>query len=133
MTDFVVATGVADMRAEPDEAAERVTQALLNMPAYAGEPRGAWVPVKLVDYQGWMRLSDLAEPIVSGFCKIGAQCATPLPLSAVVTTPQTQLFAEAESPLSLGPAYLTTILPVLDTTHPVRVQVALPSERTAWL
>src|SRR5882762_9768655 len=102
MTDFVIATGVADMRAEPDEASERVTQALLNMPAYAGEPRGEWAPVKLVDYQGWMRLSDLAEPSAPAFCKVGEQCATPLQMSAVVTAVRTPLYAEAEGDARLG-------------------------------
>ncbi len=133
MTDFVVASGVAEVRGDPSEDAEQVTQALLNMPVYAGEPRGEWAPVKLVDYMGWMRLSDLAEPIPKSFCKVGEHCSTPLPLIAVVTTAHTTLYAEAEGDESLGPAYLSTWLPVLDTTHPARVQVAVPGERVAWL
>ncbi|HVU68098.1 MAG TPA: C40 family peptidase [Ktedonobacteraceae bacterium] len=133
MTDFVVANGVAEVRGEPSGDAEQVTQALLNMPVYAGEPRGEWTPVKLVDYMGWMRLSDLAEPIQPGFCKVGEHCATPLPLIAVVTATHTPLYTEAEGDESLGLAYLSTWLPVLDTTHPARVQVAVPGERAAWL
>lgn len=133
MTDFVVANGVAEVRGEPSGDAEQVTQALLNMPVYAGEPRGEWTPVKLVDYMGWMRLSDLAEPIQPGFCKVGEHCATPLPLIAVVTATHTPLYTEAEGDESLGLAYLSTWLPVLDTTHPARVQVAVPGERSAWL
>lgn len=133
MTDFVVATGVADVRHDPDDASERVTQALLNMPVYAGEAHGAWVPVKLVDYMGWMRLSDLAAPIQKGFCKVGAHCATPLPLIAVLTAAHAPLYVEAEGEQSLSPAYLSTRLPVLDITHPTRVQVAVPGERVAWL
>lgn len=133
MTDFVVATGVADVRRAPDDASERVTQALMNMPVYAGEPQGEWVSVKLVDYMGWMRLSDLAVPIQKGFCKIGEHCATPLPLIAVLTGTHAPLYADADGEQSLGPAYLSTRLPVLDTTHPSRVQVAVPGERVAWL
>lgn len=133
MTDFVVASGVAEVRGEPSGDAEQVTQALLNMPVYAGEPRGEWAQVKLVDYMGWMRLSDLVEPIQPGFCKVGEHCATPLPLIAVVTATHTPLYTEAEGDESLGPAYLSTWLPVLDTTHPARVQVAVPGERAAWL
>jgi cell wall-associated NlpC family hydrolase len=133
MTDFVVATGVADVRHEPDDASERVTQALMNMPVYAGEARGEWVPAKLVDYSGWMRLADLASPIQKGFCKIGEHCATPLPLIAVLTTTHALLYEEAEGEQSFGQVYLSTWLPVLDTTHPARVQVAVPGERSAWL
>ena len=133
MTDFVVSVGVADVRRDPDAASERVTQALMNMPAYAGEPREDWVPVKLVDYMGWMRLSDLAAPIQKGFCKIGEHCATPLPLIAVLTETHSPLYENEEGEHYSGLAYLSTWLPVLDTTHPARVQVALPGERSAWL
>lgn len=133
MTDFVVATGVAEVRREPDGASEQVTQALMNMPVYAGVPQGEWVPAKLVDYMGWMRLDDLAAPIQKSFCKVGAHCATPLSLIAVLTATHALLYVEAEGERSFGPVYLSTRLPLLDTTHPTRVQVALPGERTAWL
>lgn len=133
MTDYVVATGVATVRRDPDSESEQVTQALLNMPVYAGEAQGEWVPAKLVDYMGWMRLRDLAAPIEKGFCKIGEHCSTPLPLIAVLTATHTPLYSDATGEQSLGLAYLSTWLPVLDTTHPARVQVALPGERVAWL
>lgn len=133
MTDFVVATGVAEVRSEPDGASEQVTQALMNMPVYAGAPRGEWLPAKLVDYTGWMRVSDLAEPIQKSFARIGEHCSTPLSLVAVLTATHAALYAEAEGEQSLGPVYLSTWLPVLDTRHPGRVQVAVPGERTAWL
>lgn len=133
MTDFVVASGVADVRREPSGESELVTQALMNMPVYAGKMQDDWAEVKLVDYMGWMRLSDLAEPIQKGFCKVGDECGSPLPMVAVITATHTPLYATAEGTASSGEAYLTTILPLLDTTHPTRVQVALPGERTAWL
>ncbi|HEY0756154.1 MAG TPA: C40 family peptidase [Ktedonobacteraceae bacterium] len=133
MTDFVVANGVADVRCEPADESERVTQALLNMPVYAGQAQGEWVPAKLVDYMGWMRLSDLAEPIQKCLCKVGKHCVTPLPLIAVVQATHVSLYAEMEGQQSLGLAYFSTWLPVLDTTQITRVQVALPGERAAWL
>src|SRR6185312_11948376 len=85
MTDFVVSSGVADVRREPSGESELVTQALMNMPVYAGKMQGDWTEVKLVDYMGWMRLSDLAEPIQKGFCKVGDECGSPLPMVAVIT------------------------------------------------
>ncbi len=133
MTDFVVATGVADVRRDPDGSSELITQALLNMPVYAGEAQGEWVPAKLVDYLGWMRLSDLATPIHKGFCKVGETCATPLPLVAVITATHTPLYTAAHGEESSSQTYLSTRLPLLDTTHPTRVQVAVPGERTAWI
>ena len=133
MADFVVATGVADVRRDPDGSSEQVTQALLNMPVYAGKPEGEWMPVKLVDYMGWMRVSDLAEPVASGFCKVGENCSTPLPLVAVITATHTPLYEDAEGDQSSGTTYFSTRLPPLDTTHPARVQVTLPGGHAAWI
>lgn len=133
MTDFAVAVGVADVRDKPDADSERVTQALLNMPVYAGEAQGEWAPVKLVDYMGWMRLSDLGTPVIEGFCKIGAHCTTPLSLIAVVTATHTPLYESCTGETRLDIAYLSTLLPLRDTSQPARVQVALPDERTAWV
>ncbi|HLI68612.1 MAG TPA: C40 family peptidase [Ktedonobacteraceae bacterium] len=133
MVDFVVATGVADVRRLPDDSSELVTQALLNMPVYAGKIQGEWAEVKLVDYLGWMRLSDLAAPITKGFCKVGEDCGTPFPLIAVITATHTALYETADGSQKVGHAYLSTRLPLLDITYPARVQVALPGERTAWL
>ncbi|HEX4715505.1 MAG TPA: C40 family peptidase, partial [Ktedonobacteraceae bacterium] len=42
-------------------------------------------------------------------------------------------YEAAEGAGSSGEAYLSTILPLLDTTHPTRVQVAVPGERVAWI
>src|SRR5581483_7867999 len=133
MADFVVATGVASVLRDPDGSSEQVTQALLNMPVYAGEPAGEWVPMTLVDYMGWMRLRDLAAPIASGFCKVGKNCSTPLPLVAVITAPHTPLYEGAAGDLCSGTAYFSTRLPPLDATHPARVQVALPGGCAAWI
>lgn len=130
---YVVSAGVADIRRYPDPEAELVTQALLNTPAQAGEIDGGWTYVALSDYEGWMRTSELEEPVAKGFCKVGETCSTPLALSAVVTSPYAPLYAHIQGDDILHMAYLSTALPLLDTTPPERVQVALPGEQTAWL
>jgi len=132
-TSYVVSVGVADVRRDPDPASELVTQALMNVPAAADETSGEWAHVTLSDYEGWIRENELEEPMAKAFCKVGEQCSTPLQLMAVVTIPHTYLYAEAEGDETLGQVYLSTALPLLDTTQQERVQVALPGERNAWL
>jgi gamma-D-glutamyl-L-lysine dipeptidyl-peptidase len=130
---YVVAAGVSDVRRDPDPASELVTQALMNTPAVLGESAGEWTHVTLMDYEGWMLTDGLEEPIVKGFCKIGACCGTPLHLVAVVNATRTPLYIQAEGDDMPGHVYLSTVLPLLDITQADRVQVALPGERTAWL
>ena len=130
---YAVSAGVADIRRYPDAESELVTQALLNTPAQAGEIDGGWTHVALSDYEGWIRTSELEEPVTKGFCKVGETCSTPLSLFAVVTSPYASLYAHTQGDDILHMAYLSTALPLLDTTHPERVQVALPGEQTAWL
>ena len=134
MTDtYAVAIGVADVRNEPDGAAELVTQALLNAQAQADDVQGVWTHVSLSDYTGWIRSDELDEPVIKGFCKVSTCCATPLPLTAIVSIPQTPLYVHRSGEARLGSAYLSSALPLLDTTDTQRVQVALPGERSAWL
>src|SRR5437016_2676710 len=95
-TTYAVATGVADIRRDPDSASELVTQALMNAQAIAGEIANEWTHVTLSDYTGWIRASQLEEPVATGFCKIGATCATPLQLVAVVISTHSSLYAHAE-------------------------------------
>ncbi|TMD26339.1 MAG: NlpC/P60 family protein [Chloroflexi bacterium] len=52
---------------------------------------------------------------------------------AVINKPRTALLARAENNDTLGTLYLSTALPIVDTTVPGRVQVVLPGERTGWL
>jgi gamma-D-glutamyl-L-lysine dipeptidyl-peptidase len=130
---YAVSAGVADIRRYPDAESELVTQALLNTPAQAGEIDGGWTHVALSDYEGWIRTSELEEPVSKGFCKVGETCRTPLSLFAVVTSPYASLYAHMQGDDILHMAYLSTALPLLDTTHPERVQVALPGEQSAWL
>ncbi|MBX5450144.1 C40 family peptidase [Thermogemmatispora sp.] len=132
-TKLVVTVPVADVRREPDATSELVTQALLNREVLVDREQGEWLHGQLSDYSGWLRSSDLEEPIVTGFCRVSESCGTALPLVAVVQRPRTQLFAAAEGDESLGPVYLATVLPVTDLRFASRVEVALPGERRAWL
>jgi len=133
MTSFVIATNIADIRRDPDPASEVVTQALMNTPVEAGEAVGDWTHVVLSDYIGWILSDALEEPIVRGFCKVGEYCGTALPLLAVVSATHTPLYLNAQADDMLGYAYLSTALPILDITDRLRLQVALPGERGAWI
>ena len=51
------AVAVAPIRAEPDDTAEQVTQALLGEPLLVEEERDGWARVRTsYDYPGWLRL-----------------------------------------------------------------------------
>ncbi|HEV2654106.1 MAG TPA: C40 family peptidase [Ktedonobacteraceae bacterium] len=130
---FAVSVGVADIRREPDPSAELVTQALMNMSAVAGEVSDAWTYVTLPDYSGWIHSDELAEPVVKGFCKIGEHCATPLDLVAVVRETHAPLYVDATGNEELDTLYLSTTLPLLDTTRPECLQVALPGACAGWI
>jgi cell wall-associated NlpC family hydrolase len=133
MTTFVVAVSVADVRRDPDKSSEQVTQALMNVPAEVGESQGDWTHITLSDYEGWIQTKHLAEPISKGFTRVGEHCGTPLDLVAVVTEPYTFAYSEADGDEIQCKLYLSTVLPLLDTTHSSRVQVALPGENSAWV
>lgn len=129
----VVSVGVADVRRYPDPTSELVTQALMNRLAVAGESREGWTRVILSDYEGWIRSEQLEAPIAPAFCQVGETCRSALPLMAVVTATHAPLYRDAEGEETNGGVYLSTALPLLDTTRRERVQVALPGERGAWL
>ena len=133
MATLVVSASIANIHRDPDPASEVVTQALLNTSAEAGEVSGDWTRVTLSDYSGWIRSEALEEPIVRGFCKVGEYCGTALPLLAVVDATHTPLYTAASGDDMLGYAYLSTALPILDITDSLRLQVALPGERAAWI
>jgi cell wall-associated NlpC family hydrolase len=133
MTTYVISVGVADVRRDPDPDSELVTQALMNALAVPGETAGEWTRVSLADYAGWVRTDQLEEPVVKGFCKVGACCGTPLHLVAVINATRASLYCGKEGDNALGYVYLSTMLPLLDITQAARVQVALPGERMAWL
>lgn len=130
---YVISVGLADIHSEPSPSSERVTQALMNTPAIAATIAGEWTYITLPDYTGWIRTAALGEPVAKGFCKVGASCSSPLEIVAVVTATHTPLYSNATGDETNGTIYLSTALPLLDITHPQRLQVALPDEHTAWL
>jgi hypothetical protein len=133
MNSYVVSIGIADVHKHPDPDSELVTQALLNTSAFSDATSGTWTHAVLSDYTGWIRSDELAEPIVKGFCKVGAACGTPLDLVAVVKELSASLYSDAEDSIQQDSVYLSTVLPLLDITHPRRLQVALPGESSAWI
>ncbi|HEY7414798.1 MAG TPA: C40 family peptidase [Ktedonobacteraceae bacterium] len=132
MITYAIAVGVADVRRDPDPTSELVTQALMQMPAKGSSVCDEWTNVTLPDYEGWIQSNQLAEPAVKGFTKIGDSCATPLDLIAVVSTTHAPLFADVTGDETLDTVYLSTALPLLDTTQ-ARLQVALPGGFSGWL
>ncbi|GCE27723.1 NLP/P60 [Dictyobacter alpinus] len=132
--NFIIATSVADIRHDPDPEAELVTQALMNMPAIAGEASGEWTHVQLTDYSGWIRTSELDFPIVRGVCEGDeGTCGVALPYSVVVTETHTPVYAHAQGDEKLFDIYLSTILPYIDLAHPQRLRIALPGEQEGWI
>jgi cell wall-associated NlpC family hydrolase len=56
------AVAIAPVRAEPDDASEQVTQALLGEPLVVDERRDGWVRVRTAyDYPGWVRADQVAD------------------------------------------------------------------------
>ncbi|MDQ2716082.1 MAG: NlpC/P60 family protein [Chloroflexota bacterium] len=132
-TTSAVSVGVADVRRDPNPAAELVTQALMNRLARSDSTSGEWTHVILSDYTGWMRSLELEEPAPSASHEADEQAAAPLQTVAVVTARHSLLYSAAQGDDNLGKVYLSTALPVLNTTSSTRSLVALPGGRTAWL
>jgi hypothetical protein len=139
---YAIAVGIANIHLDSDPSSELVTQALLNTPVLAEEISDEWTEVTLPDYQGWVLSDALEEPVRKGFTAISVRrgsvmvsqcCATPLNLVAVVTATHAPLYAEPEELEPFETVYLSTVLPLLDTTDPTWLQVGLPGERVGWL
>ena len=133
-TNLIISVPLTDVRREPDATSELVTQALMNVPVTPTETHDNWTHVHLSDYEGWVRNEVLTDSIEKGFtCFDGQTCATPLGLVVVVSVTHAPLYTSAESDETLDTLYLSTMLPLLDSSHPQRLQVALPDEREGWL
>ena len=64
MATLACAVVVAAIRAEPDDAAEQVTQALRGEPLSVDERRDGWARIRTAyDYPGWIREDALGEPV----------------------------------------------------------------------
>ena len=132
--NLIIATSLVDVRREPVVDAELVTQALMNTPAIPGAIRDEWTHVSLPDYEGWVRTGELSDPIEKGFTQFdGACCGTPLGLVTIVNVTHTPLYVSEEGDEIRDTLYLSTLLPLLNSSHPARMQVALPNEQVGWL
>jgi cell wall-associated NlpC family hydrolase len=120
-----IAVGVADVRREPDQASELVSQALMGARATVREtaPNG-WARVQMADYEGWVESAHLeAAPRASEHV-------------AVVAIPRAPLYARAVGATTLGAVYATTVLPLAaagQRPESGRARVALPGGRHGWL
>jgi cell wall-associated NlpC family hydrolase len=119
---LAVAVGVADVRREPDAASELVTQALLGVPAHALAEAEGWRQVRLPDYEGWVRATELAEPSAAA------------DRVAVVTALQAPIYRDEASNQAHDTACVTTVFPLLESgSAGGRVGVALPGGARGWL
>lgn len=118
---LAITTPVADVRREPSNDAELVTQALLNVSAEALEEAPGWVRVRLSDYEGWIASRHLGQP-----AHIGDEVAIVLP-------PRATVFAGPMGAAASTHAYATTVLPVLSADLSDRVQVELPGGSAGWV
>ena len=120
--EYAIATGVVDVHAEPDDASEVVTQALLNTPLAPLDAAEGWRAVQLPDYAGWIPEAALA---------------TRAPNSeqvAVVTALCAPLYETGDARQPIGEVYATTVLPLLvGASDSPRCGVALPGARPGWL
>jgi len=122
---LVVTVGVADIRHDPDDASELVTQALLGAVATPIEttPTG-WTRIRLVDYEGWAHSAELAAPT-----RRAEQVA-------VVTAMRAPLYASWRSATTVDEVFASSLLPITPTgQRPAsgRLRVALPGKRIAWI
>lgn len=133
-TSFIVAVSVADIRHDPDPTSELVTQALMNTPVEVGNVAGEWTHATLSDYTGWIRMDELEEPIIKGFCEgSDGTCGVPLPYAAVVSVSHTPLYASETGEETLGDVYLSTTLPFIGQGSAYRRRVALPGNKEGWI
>src|SRR4030088_2054467 len=92
---YSVGMSVADVGREPTDGSERTPQARLNTAVTYIEEVNGWARVKLPDYEGWMRMEDLAEVPVKGYTRLSECCGTPLDLVVVVRALCTPLYSDA--------------------------------------
>ncbi len=119
-----ICVGVADVRREPDAASELVTQALLGARATPGPITHGWQYVRLVDYEGWVRVEHLAAPP-------DASAADEV---VVVTALATPLFQAEEGDALHDTLFCSTTLPLARLPRDARrLMAALPGGAVGWV
>jgi cell wall-associated NlpC family hydrolase len=123
--EAAICIGVADVRREPDDASELVTQALLGARADPGPMQDGWQHVRLVDYAGWVRAEHLASP------PLGASAD-----QVVVVTALSAPLLETETGEAVRDTlFLSTVLPLgkMPSGGAERLAVALPGGTVGWV
>ena len=124
MMRSAICVGVADVRLEPDDSSELVTQALLGAQAEPGPACDGWQQVQLVDYAGWVRAAHLAS----------ASSSAASDQVIVVTALAAPLFRTAEGDVQRATLFCSTMLPLAQVpTGSERLAVALPGGDVGWV
>lgn len=124
--EYAIAAPVVDVQAEPDAAAEVVTQALLGTPLIPLEAAPGWRAVQLPNYAGWIPESALATRVPER-----DQVAVIIALRAPLYS---EGKAQQQQQQPAGEVYATTTLPLLArSADGARLAVALPGERHGLL
>ncbi|WP_054935370.1 C40 family peptidase [Moorella stamsii] len=119
---YYVRVAVADVRANPYQGAELVTQALLGDEVKVLKQEGDWLQGRVPDgYIGWLKTADVVLD-------------TPPPALdlAVVTIPRALLYRQPGGADAAGEALMATDLPLVQQKEGW-MEVWLPGRGTAWL
>lgn len=134
-----VAAGLADVRRHPNADAELVTQARLWTPARCLEEAAGWVRVRLPDYEGWVRDTDLGASgrptrkvavVVDGYVPIYANP------TLRATFPVEGIAGVEGHEVALDVAWVGTVLPLArprQPPHAGRLAVRLPGSGAGWV
>ncbi|WP_258359218.1 C40 family peptidase [Moorella sulfitireducens (nom. illeg.)] len=119
---YYVRVPVADVRAEPDGEAERVTQALMGDEVKVLKEEGDWLQGQVPDgYIGWLKTVDVVIDISPQVESLVA-----------VIVPRALLFRQPGDNDATGEALMATDLPLLQQKEGW-MEVWLPGGGTAWL
>ncbi|MGI9861901.1 C40 family peptidase [Moorella naiadis] len=119
---WYVGSAVADVRANPDQGAELVTQALLGDEVKFLREEGAWLQGQVPDgYIGWLLKKDLVKA-----------ASPPARDRVAVNVPRAILYQEPGSGAVAGEALLGTDLPLLALKGDW-LEVWLPGRPSAWV
>lgn len=119
-----VAVGLADVRRLPDVGSELVTQAYLGTSARCGEVHEDWTHVRLPDYVGWVRTSQLGAP-----SRWRARVV-------VVTARRAPIYVACAGDAVLDHAYIGTVAPLVRWANHGsgrRVEFELAVGKFGWL
>ncbi|KYH29718.1 gamma-D-glutamyl-L-lysine endopeptidase [Moorella mulderi DSM 14980] len=119
---YYVRVAVADVRANPGQGAELVTQALLGDELKVLKQEGDWLQGQVPDgYIGWVKTADVVPDTPPADRDLAA-----------VTVPRAILYLQPGGGNAIGEALMATDLPLLQQKEGW-MEVWLPGRGTAWL